>query len=150
LFVLFYLQSLHWFDPVLRKKGGAVPFNPFVLAIVAYFAISFGILEHFPGIFCAVVVGGFWLIFGLNFDKVRRTPPDDDAYDSESDFAPEDQAARAARLRAERGWSYWKMRPFLRSDKKRQDEFLEWSMVAVVSIGLGVFFSLTFLVQPRS
>ena len=70
---------------------------------------------------------------------LRRTGPDDDAYDSESDFAPEDQAARAARLRAERGWSYWKMRPFLRSDKKRQDEFLDHLMMASVSIFLVVF-----------
>ena len=64
-------------------------------------------------------------------------PATDD--DSESDFAPEDQAARAARLRAERGWSYWKMRPFLRSDKKRQDEFLDHLMMASVSIFLVVF-----------
>ena len=70
---------------------------------------------------------------------IRRTPPDDGAYDSESDFAPEDQAARAARLRAERGWSYWKMRPFLRSDKKRQDAFLDHLMMVFVSIFLGVF-----------
>ena len=79
--------------------------------------------------------------------KVRRTPPDDDAYDSESDFAPEDQAARAARLRAERGWVSGKG-PFTRLEKKRQDEFLDrlqWLIVAVVSIGLGVF-----LAKPHS
>ena len=32
------------------------------------------------------------------------------------------------------------MRPFLRSDKKRQDEFLDSLMMASVSIFLGVFF----------
>ena len=58
--------------------------------------------------------------------------------DSESDFAPEDQAARAARLRAERGWSYGKG-PFTRLEKKRQDEFLDHLMMASVSIFLVVF-----------
>ena len=80
---------------------------------------------------------------------IKRTPPDDDAYDSESDFAPEDQAARAARLRAERGWSYWKMRPFLRSDKKRQDAFLDHLVMASVSIFLGVFVSFAVLTRKN-
>ena len=70
--------------------------------------------------------------------QVRRTPPDDDAYDSESDFAPEDQAARAARLRAERGWVSGKG-PFTRLEKKRQDEFLDHLMMASVSMFLVVF-----------